>query len=587
MKMKKVKLPDNTIEIRSDLSSIESIKEILKAASGFVDGGKFLENWCPQIIYRGVNQLYKTDRVATDDPSNDEIKICSGLSVKLQKRYDSQKYSKGDYLNELEKIINDAKLLYPSMYDNMSDLDILADIQHKGGATCLIDFSKNIFTALWFACQPSYYDEREIDSSDENVIDEEAFAYLFCYDIKYDMFVNNAVRFLTVEENSKPIGKLLTNSYRWSNVSSKNLENRFYLWEPSSINSRIIMQDSMFLFGLETFHFNPKNHRVLAIKISRGQKSIIRQALNTYFNINEYTIYRDEVGFAQSRNKLKVTNDSKDTCDLYHKGIEAELEGRYDVAIKMLTLFFLNKNKEERSDEESYGILLDANFSMATCYKNRYKQTEDFNDLNSAIHYYEKSSDNYSKLNNLTEFEKSYYNNKRLRAQSEIVHLCYKNKDYKKAILICQNLYKDSTNSETDKYKYILTQKEMVLLSKMDEVPIEEKYIIKIKNEDEFISENGTFHLIYTLYDIIDNIIQGKNEEKKEKELLNLIKDIKQKNPSEGLFIWNVNSIEKEYNSFANTKNKQNNQPQDVRLNELFVEFEEYLNYVECQLQSK
>ncbi len=33
----------------------------------------------------------------------------------------------------------------------MSDLDVLAEIQHLGGATCLVDFSTNFLIALWMA----------------------------------------------------------------------------------------------------------------------------------------------------------------------------------------------------------------------------------------------------------------------------------------------------------------------------------------------------------------------------------------------------------------------------------------------------
>ena len=33
------------------------------------------------------------------------------------------------------------------------DLEILAQLQHFGAATCLIDFTYNALTALWFACQ--------------------------------------------------------------------------------------------------------------------------------------------------------------------------------------------------------------------------------------------------------------------------------------------------------------------------------------------------------------------------------------------------------------------------------------------------
>ena len=38
----------------------------------------------------------------------------------------------------------------------LSDLELLAELQHFGAATCLIDFSRNALVALWFACQQSF-----------------------------------------------------------------------------------------------------------------------------------------------------------------------------------------------------------------------------------------------------------------------------------------------------------------------------------------------------------------------------------------------------------------------------------------------
>ena len=35
---------------------------------------------------------------------------------------------------------------------SLSDLELLALLQHNGAATCLIDFTANALIALWFAC---------------------------------------------------------------------------------------------------------------------------------------------------------------------------------------------------------------------------------------------------------------------------------------------------------------------------------------------------------------------------------------------------------------------------------------------------
>ena len=35
----------------------------------------------------------------------------------------------------------------------LSNLELLAELQHYGAATCLIDFTENALIALWFACR--------------------------------------------------------------------------------------------------------------------------------------------------------------------------------------------------------------------------------------------------------------------------------------------------------------------------------------------------------------------------------------------------------------------------------------------------
>ena len=58
------------------------------------------------------------------------------------------------------ELLNDASLrgFRERQSKNLSDLEMLAELQHYGAATCLIDFSENAMIALWFACYecPSY-----------------------------------------------------------------------------------------------------------------------------------------------------------------------------------------------------------------------------------------------------------------------------------------------------------------------------------------------------------------------------------------------------------------------------------------------
>ena len=54
-----------------------------------------------------------------------------------------------------KRIIDDARLQGHDLKNGqqLSDLELLAELQHYGAATCLIDFSYSAQVALWMACQ--------------------------------------------------------------------------------------------------------------------------------------------------------------------------------------------------------------------------------------------------------------------------------------------------------------------------------------------------------------------------------------------------------------------------------------------------
>ena len=56
-----------------------------------------------------------------------------------------------------QELIDKACLLGHDHKDGryLSDLELLAELQHFGAATCLIDFTRSAQIALWSACQQS------------------------------------------------------------------------------------------------------------------------------------------------------------------------------------------------------------------------------------------------------------------------------------------------------------------------------------------------------------------------------------------------------------------------------------------------
>ena len=93
--------------------------------------------------------------------------IKSGAAVRLQENTISNT-PHIDYINYINHLLYDAKERFPKYVDEQfTDIEILADLQHKGAASCLVDFSNNFLTSLWFATRG----------------DEKDLGYLYCYDI--------------------------------------------------------------------------------------------------------------------------------------------------------------------------------------------------------------------------------------------------------------------------------------------------------------------------------------------------------------------------------------------------------------------
>ena len=103
----------------------------------------------------------------------------------------------------------------------LSDLELLGELQHYGAATCLIDFSRNALVALWFACQ----------QSSKGKANGKVFA-VNCYD---------TVRLKTVTPDllKKDIDHFLK--------PGRNNKYLLYQWQPKLQNNRIIAQQSVFL----------------------------------------------------------------------------------------------------------------------------------------------------------------------------------------------------------------------------------------------------------------------------------------------------------------------------------------------------
>jgi hypothetical protein len=196
---------------------------------------------------------------------------------------------------------------------NLSDLEMLAEIQHRGGATCLIDFSTNILIALWMATEEKYKNETILNSNgkiNNNGSDEKVDGKIFWIDLGNEINQSNIMYYNEDKkdnENNK-IHRILRNIRINQELKREKVEPTYWLWNPTKLNNRIIMQDSVFLFGLAAFPEYYKQIRMVydEMIIENGDKAQLRKELELLFGINAETVYYDLSGFSLNANNQNV-----------------------------------------------------------------------------------------------------------------------------------------------------------------------------------------------------------------------------------------------------------------------------------------
>ena len=262
----------------------QKVSKRVKTLSGFM---KWIEQFNDgQYLFRGVSKhTYKLEASA------------------YRRLPEADRNNSSRLLKINRELINKARLLGHDRKDGhyLSDLELLAELQHFGAATCLIDFTRNAQIALWFACQQSSTGE-----------------------------ANGKV--FAVRSDDPAIFRTITPEL----VTQKNIEYFFqedelgraplYQWQPKQQNNRVIAQQSIFIFG--------GSEIVAAAEcvILKSSKSEILDFLNNSAGITEASIYPDFDGFARqhAQNKPYIEPNVQ---GYLQRGTEAHLEGKLDGAI--------------------------------------------------------------------------------------------------------------------------------------------------------------------------------------------------------------------------------------------------------------
>ena len=158
----------------------------------------------------------------------------------------------------------------------LSDLELLAKLQHFGAKTGLLDFSQSPLVALWFSCQGSLHDGK--------------------------LFVVSTTDPMTIARiSSEAIAQKIEGAFLHSDG-----EPLLSYWEPPGIgdaSARILPQRSAFLIGRPLL--TVKDGLITEITIAREDKQLLERELEA-LDFSQDTLFQDVYGFAQASNLKSV-----------------------------------------------------------------------------------------------------------------------------------------------------------------------------------------------------------------------------------------------------------------------------------------
>ena len=202
------------------------------------------------------------------------------------------------FQNYINQLLDDASLQgFRERQDrSLSELELLAELQHYGAATCLIDFTTSALIALYFACQ------EETGKAGKVVA----------------MATDDIRAFSTIgyEDLEKPVREFLNQGKLWK-------------WEPSGLNNRIVAQQSVFVFGEGRI----EKSQYEEITIAAACKKVIIETLEKSFGIREQQLFNDLTGFAHI-NAHDQPYGKFSAEDFFYLGIAFHQRGEYQQAIE-------------------------------------------------------------------------------------------------------------------------------------------------------------------------------------------------------------------------------------------------------------
>ena len=221
-------------------------------------------------------------------------------------------------------IIENAKM--QGIYDNSNsataktDWGILAQQQHIGAATSLLDFSSNPLVSLFFACQIC---SKKCKCNQQG---GEVYSIAVDHPVDFDEFDSlDKLKKYKVED--------VINDYR------------SIYWKPAHINNRIIAQHSYFIVGGQ---FN----NLKKCFIPEENKEDILVDLYRLYDINRITLFPDEAGLAEA--KSENPKYSVVYLEYLNAGLKLHRNGQYEQAIEKYTQIIKNAEYKDYYKRQAY-----------------------------------------------------------------------------------------------------------------------------------------------------------------------------------------------------------------------------------------
>ncbi len=263
-----------------------------------------------------VNQL-GSERYLFRGVPNAEYKIQASVYRRLKKEVRNSER----FLQINKDLITEARLRGHGEKNGrkLEDLEILAQLQHFGAATCLIDFTRNAQIALYFACEKDPKWEKGSQGS-EKAPDGKVYA------VRNELL---SFRKVTPDLLNEKI------DYFFPRFQPYGRDPQLYFWEPGYQNNRIIAQQSIFIFGSYEFDENG------ACIIEESCKEDVLIALEQVSGITQAMLFPDFDGFARLHREdtlyeeLGASDYSNRAMQAHQAAQYEEVIANYDKAIEL------------------------------------------------------------------------------------------------------------------------------------------------------------------------------------------------------------------------------------------------------------